>query len=51
MDAGVGASKVHTLEEALQLKEIESSSSLSEKQIIGAFDKLLIFEVCLFAID
>lgn len=45
MDPGVGASEVHTLEEALHLKEIDTSSSLSEKQIIGAFDKLFVLEV------
>jgi hypothetical protein len=45
MDTGVGASDAHTLEEALQLKEISSSSSLSEKQILGAVDKLFIFEM------
>jgi hypothetical protein len=45
MDGSHNASAIHTLEEALQLKEVENSSSLSESQVLGAFDQFLIYEM------
>jgi hypothetical protein len=45
MDASCNATSVHTLEEALHLNEIANSSSLSEAQIIGAIDRLLVYEM------
>lgn len=45
MDPGMGAAQVRTLEERLQEKSLPLASALNIKQIIGAMDKLLVFQV------
>lgn len=49
MDAGMGAERVHTLEEALATNLIPSATTLNVQQLIGIIDKLFSLFVRLYS--